>query len=672
MAGTLGIATLDTQVDLAGLDRGLSDGRQTTERGMGAMGVAAGNILSNVIMKGATMAFDAVVNVTGALIDMTMEAAQVEGVKNTFDSLVASVGGDTVQAMEDLRQATRGMVTDADLMAASNKFLAMGIASTTDEAAALAEVATQLGSAMGEDATDSMENFALMMSNQSLPRLDSFGISSGAVRERILELMDATEGLTREQAFNMAVMEQAEVTMGKVGEQGYTTAAGMARFGTMIENVKLTIGQAFLPVLDMLTSTITQLATWALPLIQDAMAGLSEVAQTAAFFFGTLVENIMNGMSPIEALMSALRDLDIFTPEQIETVQNFITTVLNLKDRIMELLQPVIDAVAKFVSWKDILIVLGAAIAAVVLPIIYSIVTAIAPVIAAVIVAIGIVALLRNAWENDWGGIRTFLIEVWETKLKPAFEALKEWLAVAIPAALEILKGFWENTLLPALNDMRAWLAEKVPEAIQTLTDFWENVLLPAIQDVWAFIQDPLMPLFATLWELLEVTGGLAITALQGLWENVLLPALTNVWTFIQEKVLPIFTTLFEFFRDRLEPILIGLGGSFDNIKGAVEGVITIIGGLVDLLRDITLPDWLTPGSPTPFEIGLVGIGGAMSKVNAELSDMAVNLFPGGGRPDGGPNIGTNIEAFNLTVPTTSPVDTTVQSVQMAMAMAAA
>ena len=45
---------------------------------------------------------------------------------------------------------------------------------------------------MGNGATESMENFALMLANQSILRLDSFGISSGKVTARIEELMSAT------------------------------------------------------------------------------------------------------------------------------------------------------------------------------------------------------------------------------------------------------------------------------------------------------------------------------------------------------------------------------------------------------------------------------------------------------------------------------------------------
>jgi len=139
------------------------------------------------------------------------DAMAVEGTQRTFANLVESIGGDVPQAMDQLREATRGMVADDDLMAAANKFVAMGLAENTEEAAKLSEMATQLGMAMGNDATASMENFALMLANQSILRLDSFGISSAKVRERIEELTGATEtyGMTQPQ-IDAAIADSTE------------------------------------------------------------------------------------------------------------------------------------------------------------------------------------------------------------------------------------------------------------------------------------------------------------------------------------------------------------------------------------------------------------------------------------------------------------------------------
>ena len=37
------------------------------------------------------------------------------------------------------------------------------------------------------------------------------------------------------------------------------------------------------------------------------------------------------------------------------------------------------------------------------------------------------------------------------------------------------------------------------------------------------------------------------------------------------------------------------------------------------------MPDWLTPGSPTPFELGLRGIASALKEVNGDIGGLTVN-----------------------------------------------
>ena len=233
--------------------------------GVGSAVSGLGGIAAGVATGGLALAAAAVVGLGAAAVGaavgitkLTFAAADVEGTRLTFERLTDEFDG-SYMAMLDLQEATRGMVGEADLMAASNKFLTMGISDNIEETAKMAEMATQLGLAMGEDATASMENFALMMANQSIPRLDSFGISSSVVRGRIKELTDATEGLSREEAFKIAVMEQGAIAMEKVGEQGENATATTLRWKAAINDLKLDIGQAFIPALEAIRKPVLEL-----------------------------------------------------------------------------------------------------------------------------------------------------------------------------------------------------------------------------------------------------------------------------------------------------------------------------------------------------------------------------------------------------------------------------
>jgi len=89
------------------------------------------------------------------------------------------------------------------------------------------------------------------------------------------------------------------------------------------------------------------------------------------------------------------------------------------------------------------------------------------------------------------------------------------------------------------------------------------------------------------------------------------------------------FTAIFEAVAEKMdsfrnllsEPLDLGIfeeiRGVFDRIEGAISSVIDSIWSLGDAFVSLVIPDWLTPGSPTPFEIGLIGVQKALQGVNS-------------------------------------------------------
>jgi hypothetical protein len=177
--------------------------------------------------------------------------------------------------------------------------------------------------------------------------------------------------------------------------------------------------------------------------------------------------------------------------------------------------------------------------------------------------------------------------------------------------------------------DLVQWLQTNVPAAISTLSAFWTNTLLPAIQAVWSWISTNLIPLFQAIANLINTVLTLALTALAGLWQNVLLPAIQAVGGWISDNLLPIFESLSDTVNDDVMPVLRPfadflknvLAKAFDGITKAIQTVIGWVNDLTEALQNIQLPDAMTPGSPTPFELGLKGI-------NEQLSRMAKLTLP--------------------------------------------
>lgn len=564
--------------------------------------------------------------------------------------------------------------------------------------------------------------------------MDVFGARAGpdmaaAIREGRFEIED----------FGYALF----TSRGAIDEATWATAD----WGEKLTLLKNRATLALEPIGTALMDAAGKVLDLALPAFDAFLATLeplSGIISAIVEAVTTFVTAILGGSEPLAAfdtmILNIATTLGLSQTEAgnlVTQINGIILSVQGAIAAVTEFLTPIITAISSFVSWQDVLMAVGVVIAAVVIPAIAGVIASMLPLILTAAAIIGAIALLRNAWESDWGGIRTAITTWWTETGSPIFEQLKAWLGVALPAAIkfvsdyfttvwlpavmklwdafqvnilpllaelftwfqtnlpvaiQFLSNFWTNILLPAINqvwtffttyiiplfiDLAVWLMETIPVAIGVLANFWTNTLQPAILAVWSWISTVLMPLLSTLWtwlgttltaaittlsdfwtntlypailavynwindnlvplfkalaELFNVALTLALTALAGLWEKVLQPALEAVWKFIQDKLMPIFEDVRKFIVDTLGPIIQGLvdgaigalKGAFEGISKAIQDVIGWIDSVIKKLKEIKLPDFLTPGSPTPFEVGLRGIAQAMKSVNAQLDQSAL------------------------------------------------
>jgi hypothetical protein len=178
------------------------------------------------------------------------------------------------------------------------------------------------------------------------------------------------------------------------------------------------------------------------------------------------------------------------------------------------------------------------------------------------------------------------------------------------------------------------WLSTQIPAAIATVSSFWTDTLLPAVRRVWSFIDGSLMPLFRALVNFIKAVLGFELRVLAGIWQNIIAPALNKVWNIIKENIMPIFAVLVGYIKGTLQPILNTLGSflkntlvvAFKGIADAIKSVVDWLEKMAEKLNSLELPSFLVAHSPTPFEVGLVGIAKALEAVNQQLPDMAHGL----------------------------------------------
>ena len=194
--------------------------------------------------------------VVGTLSQFTTGAIQAADETRKVSSAFVNLSGGSEQAranMEAVAAATsiagRQVVDETSQMQIANQLLSMNIAATSEELEKVISVSRRLGAEFkGLGAKEAAEEFAIMISNMSVARLDSFGIASGRVKQRIDELIKSGQAASREDAFFQATMEEAETTLNRLGPELDSIAAATAESGAAFDNFQGSFGELLLSV----------------------------------------------------------------------------------------------------------------------------------------------------------------------------------------------------------------------------------------------------------------------------------------------------------------------------------------------------------------------------------------------------------------------------------------
>ncbi|MCZ2112688.1 MAG: hypothetical protein LC131_02365, partial [Anaerolineae bacterium] len=163
-------------------------------------GASAFKLSTSAIAAGvgvATAAIGAAALATKAAWSELNRGAALIQTRTQFENLAASIGATADVMLGKMREATAGMMSDAQLIASASDIISLGLADTEDQAVRLASVVGQLGWDMNQ--------VILTFANNSTMRLDALGLSVESVTKRAKELEAA--GMSMDKAFDMAVIE---------------------------------------------------------------------------------------------------------------------------------------------------------------------------------------------------------------------------------------------------------------------------------------------------------------------------------------------------------------------------------------------------------------------------------------------------------------------------------
>jgi hypothetical protein len=613
MANTLMSLLVSLGLDASDFEAGIDKAEKkasSLQSGLAAVGGAA-------ITGGIAAAGAGVTALTGFLVS-SIGPASTLGESINAASVVFGEGSDIILEYGKTAAKTVGLANSEfnQLATVTGAFLqnvGFDAAGAADETIRLTERAADMASVFNTDVSGALAAIQSGLKGEFNP-LEQFGVklNAAAIESKALEMglartsKELTDSMKATAALEL-IYAQTEKTAGDFANTSDSVANQQRILTSMFEDLRAQVGTALLPLMQTLGSLLT-----------DVFADPTFQTWLAAFISG---------------IASLAQQVITYIPQVLQWFQTAFGWLSQNQGVIVGILAAIGAAIAVFVY-------------SVVIPALVSFIAAAAPVIA-VMALIGAAAyILYTAWTENWGGIRD--------SLQPVIDQLVAWFQETLPVAIQALSDFWTTTLLPALQTVWEWLQSSLfpvivtwiewlkvhlPEAIQALVNFWNNTLYPALQTVWNWIKTNLVPLFEAVGGLLGVLLVKNIEALVGIWQNVMMPAI--------QAALPVIEDVAGWVGDKLAP-------AFEWVADAISKAVGWIGTLTKKLKNVKLPAWMTPGSPTPWEIGLLGVSDALKQVSkTALPQLEASLAmqaPAGLNAVGGETRETNSSVtFNIT-----------------------
>ncbi len=262
-------------------------------RSFKAFGQAVPGALKAVAI-GATAIVGAATGAAIAIAKLAEHGNEVVGVETSFKSLAAAAGESSNEIISKTSEASRGLVTNMEIMTASNKGLLLGLPITADSMANLSKTAIVLGKAMKQDAATSLNDLITGLGRASPLILDNLGITVKAgeanqlyaaqLGKSVKELTDAE----KKTAFYNAAMTAAQAKVAELGESQLTLSERFQQTKVFLTNLLdgISAGIAQSPVFSAAISKINEM-------LQEAFGGKSQnlittvvqLIERGAFFF---------------------------------------------------------------------------------------------------------------------------------------------------------------------------------------------------------------------------------------------------------------------------------------------------------------------------------------------------------------------------------------------------
>lgn len=533
------------------------------EKGAGSVGRMVSSVKSNVQSLG-KVAIGGMAVVGGAALagglalgKLAKDAAELETVEKAFAGIAEASGSSQAEMIRNLEEGSAGMVSQRELMLTYNKAAQLVGTTFANQLPEAMEYLQKVAGATGQDMGFLLESLTVGVGRLSPMILDNLSIQVSLAEATAMasEMFGVeAEELTKaqQQAGMMAVtLEKLKENTAAMPSVADSAAAGVARMGARFQNLKDRIGLAVLPVFNLLMGILGKLMDKFLPPIQRFLEEkLVPIFMKLAGGVESFIGNLANGHDILTAFQALLGRMGF--GEVANQLNPLVQRIRELWGSLQEAMAPVIDFILNNVELKDVLIALGIAIASVVIPMVIGLVAAFLPLILTAAALIGLVALIRTAWENDLGGIRTF-----------------------IQTALGAIAAWWSEhgaQVIATAQTFMATVRERITTAIETVRAI-VNTVLSWVQSFWATHGAQIQTIAEKAWAMIQLAVQKAIEFIQSLIETAL-TAIQNFWDSHGEAIMSLAE------------------GAWTAIQDIVQSALDIIEGIINAVTSALQGDW--------------------------------------------------------------------------------
>ncbi len=176
----------------------------------------------------AGLATNAISSLTSGIGEFIKTGSKLPAVEASYGRLTASMKQDGAEMLANMNAATKGVVSNYDLMLSANKAMLLGLPITSESMGDLAQTAATLGKAMGQDATKSLDDLITALGRSSPMILDNLGLTvkvgeaNEAYAAKLHKSADALSDAEKKMAFYEAAMEAAKRKTDELGAQTMT------------------------------------------------------------------------------------------------------------------------------------------------------------------------------------------------------------------------------------------------------------------------------------------------------------------------------------------------------------------------------------------------------------------------------------------------------------------